>query len=456
MRLRIIRMALAVTAVLAILAAGWLTWGLWRDGILPARPGAAPGEGSDGHGHSHQDTKLVRLGPLARANLRLIVKPVRSQTYWRTIQVPGTIVERRGRSDRGVTTPIAGVVRRAWAVPGDTVRPGDELVTLRLTSETLQASQTELYKAAQNIKIGEDRLKRTLAAAGSLPERQLREARYEIQRLEVTRKAHRQDLATRGLAPEQIDEVERGNFLKEITIRVPGRPAARSTSGPGELLEVEELKVHLGGQAQAGQILCVLANHQSLFVEGRGFRREAPLLERAARNGWPVRADFSERGDGGWLPLKQELRIRHLANTIDPSSRTLAFYLPLTNQSRAFGADGQTFLVWRFRPGQRVRLRVPVETMKDVIVLPVAAVAREGPEAYVFRQNGDLFDRLPVHVLHEDRLEVVLAKGSVAPGWYIAHNAAASLNRVLKAQNSSGGLPPGFHVHPDGTMHGPH
>ena len=30
------------------------------------------------------------------------------------------------------------------------------------------------------------------------------------------------------------------------------------------------------------------------------------------------------------------------------------------------------------------------------LVLPAAAVVREGPEAYVFRQNGDLFDRRPV------------------------------------------------------------
>ena len=50
-------------------------------------------------------------------------------------------------------------------------------------------------------------------------------------------------------------------------------------------------------------------------------------------------------------------------------------------------------------------------------MLPAAAVVREGPEAFVFRQNGDLFDRQPVHVLHEDRLNVVLANdGSVTPG----------------------------------------
>src|SRR5207244_1520481 len=134
-----------------------------------------------------------------------------------------------------------------------------------------------------------------------------------------------------------------------------------------------------------------------------------------------------------WPPLQSSFKIRHLANTVDTVSRTFSFFIPLTNQSRSYEKDGRIFLVWRFRPGQRLRLHVPVEELKDVIVLPAGAVVREGPEAYVFRQNGDLFDRRPVHLLHEDRSNIVLANdGSVAPGLYVAQGAAASLNRVLK------------------------
>ena len=89
-------------------------------------------------------------------------------------------------------------------------------------------------------------------------------------------------------------------------------------------------------------------------------------------------------------------------------------------------------------------------------MLPAAAVVREGPEAYVFRQNGDLFNRIAVQVLHEDRLNIVLANdGSVTPGLYLAQNAAASLNRVLKSQAASG-MRADVHVHADGTVHAPH
>jgi len=103
-----------------------------------------------------------------------------------------------------------------------------------------------------------------------------------------------------------------------------------------------------------------------------------------------------------------------------------------------------------------VRIRVPVEQFHDVIVVPTAAVVREGPEAYIFRQNGDLFHRLPIHVIHEDRLFVVLANdGSVQAGAYIAQGSAASLNRILKAQSASG-QQANVHVHADGSVHTDH
>ena len=44
-----------------------------------------------------------------------------------------------------------------------------------------------------------------------------------------------------------------------------------------------------------------------------------------------------------------------------------------------------------------------------VVPRPAATVVllrdgRDGPEAYAFRENGDFFDRRPVHVLYEDAL----------------------------------------------------
>jgi hypothetical protein len=268
------------------------------------------------------------------------------------------------------------------------------------------------------------------------------------------------ELAARGLSPAQIDQVAQGNFITEMEIRAPqprataappagtvsaaaSSPAGTAPDAAAPLFEVQQLKVHLGEQVQAGQMLCLLSQHSALFIEGRAFRGEVPLVQRALEHELPTSVEFMEDESSDWPRLADTFLVHHIANTADPADGTFAFYLPLANQSRDYQKDGRTMLLWRFRPGQRVRIRLRVEELPGVFVLPADAIAREGPHTYVFRQNGDGFDRKPVHVVYEDRLHAVIANdGSVPPGVYVAQNAAAQLNRALKA---SGGAPHDHH-----------
>ena len=419
-----------------------------------------------------QEAKTLKMTEQARKNLGLASRPAKPQVYWRTIEVPGEIVDRPGYSDRGVTSPAVGVVTEVHAFPGDTVKPGDRLFTLRLFSEYLQNTQAELFKATREIQLITEQHARLegLVKAGGVPESRLIELDSQLRRQKTLIQSFQQDLLTRGLNPDQIKSVTEGTFVSTIDVVAPAaleqpkdaaaiQPVAfHTTEGSGNDLafEVQELNVELGQQVQAGQLLSTLANHQSLLIEGHAFKREASSLAKAAENRWPIRCSFAEDDQTDWPAFDQTLEIRHLANTVDPETRTFGFFISLRNQSRAYEKDNQTFVVWRFRPGQRVRLQVPVEELKDVLVLPSAAIVREGPEAYVFQQNGDLFNRLPVHVLHEDRLQTVVANdGSVKAGLYLAQSAAASLNRVLKAQAASG-IRADVHVHADGTVHAAH
>jgi multidrug efflux pump subunit AcrA (membrane-fusion protein) len=215
---------------------------------------------------------------------------------------------------------------------------------------------------------------------------------------------------------------------------------------------VQELKVDLGQQVQAGQILCLLANHQRLAIEGRAFRDETPLLERSVRESWPVEVDFREETTD-WGELKQEFRIRQLANTIDPVNRTFAFRMPLENQSRVIEDEGRRQTLWRFRPGQKVRILVRVEKLDNVYVVPSNAVATEGPESFVFTQNVNTFERKPVRILLRDRQQIVLANdGTLLPGTYVVQSAAEQLNRMVKSGANSG-IPKGYHIHADGSLH---
>ncbi len=458
--------------VVAVLAAGWT----FRDRLFPLAESTGTSEDTPPTESAEKQT-VLEISEQARKNLSLISKAARPEKYWRTVVIPGEIADRPGVSDRGVTSPAVGVVTEVLAFPGDTIRPGEPLFTLRLFSEYLQATQTQLYKARKETEIVQaeiDRLSEAVST-GAVSRTKMIELQSEISRQNTLIQAARQELLNRGLTPDQIEQIESGSYVSSVDVvappvrdatalSIPSSPAVikqaaftlESTDDQGIAYEVQELAVDLGQQVQAGQLLANLSNHHLLYIVGHAFKREAVFLERAAQENRALEIEFADDNDESWPDLNQAFHIRHLSNSIDKNNRTFDFFVPLTNQSRIFQEQGRKFLIWRFRPGQRVRIHVPVQRFDDVFVLPSEAVVRVGPEAYVFRQNGDLFKQIPVHVLHEDRLNIVIANdGDITAGSFLAQNSAASLNRVLKSQTASG-KQPGLHVHPDGTTHAAH
>jgi membrane fusion protein, heavy metal efflux system len=257
------------------------------------------------------------------------------------------------------------------------------------------------------------------------------------------------------LTQEQIADIENGKFVTDVVIRMPervghlhGTTESASHADPKAVeYEVQELKVNLGDHVQAGQMLAYVADHRKLYVEGRALKQEAKLLAQAAKEGWPVQAVFSEDDLDAPGERLGQLAIEFLGNTMDASGLTLPVYVPFDNPQREYQIKDRAYRTGQYRPGQKVLLKVAVAKVPDVFLLPIAAVAREGPEAYVFRQNGDSFDRKAVHILYEDFDEVVIANdGSIIPGvHHIAYNGAAALNRVLKASQAEGA--PAGHDH---------
>ena len=442
-------------------------------GCAPRESNTSPIVQSEQKNPEKPELQVLELGEQARKNLNLAVKAVRPTDYWRTISIPGIVADRPGISDRGVTSPAVGVVSKIYAFPGDTVRPGQRLVTIRLFSEYLQATQTQLFKASHESTLVQNQIERLgdAAVSGAISGSRLVELKNEQQRQQAIIQASKQELLNRGLSVAQIDAVSAGTFVSAIDVVAPPPQADLAmlqglvkdqiqtvsySDGADVTYEVQSLAAELGQTVQAGERIVNLANHQALYIIGHAFKREAGLIEQAAQRGTPVQIQFAEDSAELWPSLNQQFQIRHLSNTIDLETRTFDFFVPLQNQSRTYEKNGNTFLVWRFRPGQRARIDVPVERLEKVFVLPSEALVREGPEAFVYQQNGDLFNQLSVHVVYEDRLNVILANdGSISPGIFLAQNSAASLRRVLKAQSASG-QQPGLHVHADGTVHAAH
>lgn len=460
-----IRQAVHFAVILILLAgtaiAGYATRDRWLPlftsaptapkGEVPSEPVAAAGK--------------IIVPEQAQRNLGLKALPLKPQTYWRTIQVPGMVLDKPGQSDRSIVAPASGVIVQVNCYPGDTVQSDQELFLLRFQSESLHETQSELFKATQDLALAQSQQERLTAIRDVLPAERIIEVDSEIKRYTAAVSASRQKLRNHGFDEQMLEAASGGQFVTEMQIMVPTiAPVAGSRQGqlettesiggpaPPRTYEVQEIRVELGQMVQSGQTLCLLSNHQELVVEGRAFRDETVLLERSVQEDWPVEVDFREEAQD-WGPFTQTFHIRHLANTIDPVNRTFAFRMPLENQSRTIDIAGRTQTLWRFRPGQKVRILVRVERLDNVFVLPADAVASDGPESFIFTQNVNTFVRTPVRVLLHDRRQVVIANdGVIVPGSFAVQLAAEQLNRMVKSGQNTG-VPKGYHVHADGSLH---
>ena len=458
-------------------ASQWLVHFASRAQPAATLPAGANADGHDGHDVNAPAglARSVLLTPQARRNIGLETKALVTATAWKVIELPGVVVDRPGVSDRGVTAPIAGTIVKVQAFPGTTVAPEAALFTIRLVSDSVHKSQLELFKATKEIEIAQRQRRRLdeLALSGAVPQARLYEIENQLDRMQATVEAYRQDLVARGLSIASIDAAAAGEFVTEIVVRAPAdqslADATAHAAGAGAenvpfAFEVHSLDVELGQHVEAGTVLMHLADHRTLLIEGRGFKDDMPMVQEAARQGLGIEIDADEPDASTWPAFPGTLPIDHISNTVDPATRTFAFFLALTNQWHTYPQQDETRVLWRFRPGSRLRLRVAADRMDDVFVVPRDAVVREGPRAFVFRQSRDfvlrsqdaLFERTEVHIVHEDRLTSVLANdGSLRSGSRIAQSGAAAIDRIWKSQRGES-KPSDVHVHADGSLHETH
>src|SRR5688572_23565722 len=180
------RIVFILAAIGLLAAAGGSYWGYrqWQANQLDA----AADDTAHGPARPMAAAAPIKLSAQARKNLGLVTKPLEATTYWRVIDLPGVVVDRPGVSDRGVVAPIAGTVTQIHAFPGVTVVPNAPLFTLRLVSESLHASQLELFKATREIEIAERQRKRLaeVAQSGAVARTRVIDIENQIDRMQAT------------------------------------------------------------------------------------------------------------------------------------------------------------------------------------------------------------------------------------------------------------------------------
>ena len=460
---------------------GWLTQQTWRPLIAKSLPGSSAAKPADDHGdghghegHNHDDgssgpSDVIALSEQARLNLGLKIAAVEPQDFWKRIIVPGQVVNLPGHSERSINSAVQGTILRVHVLQGQTVRPGDALFDVQLTSELLASAQSNLLRILQDIELNEAELKRLtpISESGAISQKLILEKQYEKRRLESSRQVQLQELMVRGLTQAQVKTiVEEKSLIRQFTVRVPivptgveepkptvpqadrGQPRVKiqqavlrsvSLNKADPVFIIEKMDIFPGKLVNPGDELCDLALHSVLQLRGEAFETESAQIYRAITERWPVTALF-ELGDREPL-AKNDLEILYASSVTDPKARSFEFFLPLTNEliRDQTSADGRSFRSWRFKPGQQVQLLVPVEKWTERFVVPSEAVVSEGADSFVFKANGKLLQRQAVVIEYRDSRQAVLANdGSIFPGDELAMNQAYSLNLAIKKASGSG------------------
>ena len=428
-------------------------------------------------GDPHGGLAVVEVTPGAARSLKLKSGPAIKTDFLKTVRVPGFVVEKPGHSGRTVSSRVRGIIREIYCSPGQLVHPGDRLFRVELTGDGIVTAQVSLLELHQLIGASKKELARiqTLVDRRTAPASQLVPIQIELTRLNKQFELRRKELLVRGLTAKLIDEILAAESLRDsFVISVPGRehPDLESdselaaTDGEGsfesplfagpieerpEEFTVEEINVHPGQSVEPGDQLADLAWHDVLAVEGHAFERDVDSIANLARRGWKARIEYGAHDGEGHIT---DLDVKFVDNHVDKETGTFRFFLEIRNEEfhKTTDESGRTFKSWRFKPGQRVHILIPVEKLADQFVFPRAAVVEDGIESFVFRRHSqtadfDEYEAVPVSVLYRDARSVVVASdGQLKEHNRVALNSAYQLLLGTRVSEGSGHSHP--HPHP--------
>lgn len=398
-------------------------------------------ESHDAPSDHHQQTGTpnpdsIRLTKTAWTNIGLSTGVLSTSDYQPTSRVPAIVIERPGRSLVQISAPVTGVVDSVDIVPQAAVGPDQPLFRLRMTHEDVVTAQTNFLEHLHHQSTAKRELDRlNQIGADLIAGKRIIQQQYQYEEETERVQGLRQNLIMHGLSPQQVAQIEdSGNLLRHVTITAPALADADDRSD--NFYHVRKIEVSRGEVVQSGDAMAMLANHSVLYVQGQAFQGDAAAIFEAAATGKMLTVVPQANPATRFNDI--QLAIESVSDQIDVDSRTFDFYLSLPNEKILSRGDDRRFIGWKFRPGQRMEVLIPTgKTFENQFVLPADAVVIDGPNAFVFEQNGDHFDRIDVSVLYRGQETVVVQRDVSLVGAVIAMTAAFEMHLAIK--NAAGG-----------------
>lgn len=253
-----------------------------------------------------------------------------------------------------VSAPLAGLAVQLYVQPNQLVKQGAPL--LRLVSQELGPLQLQLMQAASRATLARQsaQRERALFEEGIIAQRRMQESQSALQESEAALRQAKAALRLAGLSLQAIERIAASGKLEDgLTLH-----AARTGI-------VASIDVKPGQRIEPSSALMRLAQIDRLALD-----IQAPAAEAAA---WRVGSKLKLQDRTG------SATVVSISPMVSAGSQTLAIRAEL-------GAGSG------LRPGEVVTVQLPLTTGSDTWDVPLAALAHDGNQAYVFVRAVDGFE----------------------------------------------------------------
>lgn len=304
-------------------------------------------------------------------------------------------------SEQVVSSPVAGVVLQVLVQANQSVRRGAPL--LRVAGPELGNLQLQLLQASSRAKLARQAAQReqSLFSEGIIPQRRVQESQAALQETSAALNQTRAALRFSGMSEAAINRVAASGKLEDSLVLQASQAGV-----------VTNIAVKPGQRVEAASTLLQITQTAQLWLE-----IQVPAAEAA---NWPIGTRFKLQG------RDISARVISLSPSVNAGSQTLALRAVIETK------------VETLRPGEIVAASLPAQATIAGWTVPLAAVAHEGKQAYVFVRSGEGFAARPVTVLASAG-QSVRVQGPLNDGDQIAVSGVVALKGAWLAAKEKGG-----------------
>jgi cobalt-zinc-cadmium efflux system membrane fusion protein len=326
------------------------------------------------------------------------IGPCQWQAVSGILRVAGRVEADATRMAR-VSAPVTGRIVELNAIEGQQVAKGEVLATIYSTE--LSSAQSSMLKAASQRQVAERAVSRAkhLLEAGVIGSAELQRREAELQQASADLAAAREQLRVLGLSEASIEAVEasrRVNSVTQIVATIDGIVLER-TATAGQIVQAVEPVFTIADLSHVWLIADVPEQSAGAITTGKAVEAEIPALPGHKITG----------------------KLSFVSAMVDPETRTVRTRMNLPNPRRIY------------KPAMLTNMAL-VDGRERKLVVPSAAVVREGNGDYVFVKTGsNTFLLRPVKLGEEVGDFRVLVDG-IRDGEEIVLDGAFHLNNERK------------------------